>query len=133
MLTPNRAATAGVSVRFELGYGDALPYAAGSFSRVFSSFMLHHLDAGAQTRLIAEVFRVLEPSGTLHLIDFVHSAHGGHGRKRPPPAAAPPLRRSEQDVLDVLVKAGFSDVRVDDERRVLLQRVLSYRAQRSGT
>jgi ubiquinone/menaquinone biosynthesis C-methylase UbiE len=128
-----KAAKAGVTVRFDLGYGDALPYAAGSFSRVFSSFMLHHLDAAAQRGLIAEAFRVLEPSGTFHLVDFVHPAHGGHGRKRPQPSAARPMRRGEQDVLDVLASVGFSDVRIDDERSVLFQRVLSYRAQRGGT
>ncbi len=35
--------------------------------------MLHHLDPSTQPMLIAEVHRVLEPGGTVHLLDFAHS------------------------------------------------------------
>ena len=38
-----KAANAAVSIRFDQGFGDALPYAEASFDRVFSSFMFHNL------------------------------------------------------------------------------------------
>jgi ubiquinone/menaquinone biosynthesis C-methylase UbiE len=38
-----KAAEAAVSIQFDQGFGDELPYAAASFDRVFSSFMFHHL------------------------------------------------------------------------------------------
>ena len=38
-----KAARAKVSVRFDHGFADEMPYPEASFDRVFSSFMLHHL------------------------------------------------------------------------------------------
>ena len=40
-----KAERAEVSVRFDHGFGDELPYPEASFDRVFSSFMFHHLPA----------------------------------------------------------------------------------------
>ena len=58
-------------VRLDRGFSDALPYPEGSFDRVFSCFMLHHLaDADEKLRTIREAARVLEPGGRLHVLDF---------------------------------------------------------------
>jgi ubiquinone/menaquinone biosynthesis C-methylase UbiE len=38
-----KAGRAAVSIQFDQGYSDELPYPDASFDRVFSSFMLHHL------------------------------------------------------------------------------------------
>lgn len=73
-----KAQRAGVEVRFEKGFGDALPFADRSFDRVVSSFMFHHLAPTTRAGMLAEVKRVLTPSGTLLLLDFGGS-HGHDG------------------------------------------------------
>lgn len=107
-----KARRAGVDVRFDAGRAGALPCPDASLDRVLSSFMFHHLSASEKGAMLEEVRRVLKPGGRLHLQDFVPA--GGHDRA---------LRR--------LSDAGFSDARLEDERRVLgLLRVASYSAVR---
>ncbi len=78
-----KARRAGVAVRLDRGFAQELPYPDGSFDRVFSSLMLHHLDTGSKDALLAEVRRVLRPGGVLVLADAVADGHGhGHGMKR---------------------------------------------------
>lgn len=78
-----KAARAGVAVRLERGFAQALPYPDGSFDRVFSSLMLHHLDTAVKDELLAEVRRVLRPDGVLVLADAVVGERGhGHGMGR---------------------------------------------------
>lgn len=102
-------------IRFEQGYGDALPYADASFARVVSSFMLHHLDRALQQRLLAEALRVLAPGGSVHIIDFARDKHQHvFGQK---------LHGAETLGGD-LAGAGFSEVRVEPCPRWLLQRVV---------
>jgi SAM-dependent methyltransferase len=67
-----------------------LPYADGSFDRVLSSMMLHHLDARVQAAAIAEGFRVLRPGGSIHIVDVV----GPHLSVVRDPDAIPDLLRS---------------------------------------
>jgi ubiquinone/menaquinone biosynthesis C-methylase UbiE len=66
-------------IRFERGYAQQLPYPEGSFDRVLSALMLHHLDDDAKVAAAAEVRRVLRPGGSLHVADFGAEAHGLHG------------------------------------------------------
>ncbi len=65
-----KAREAGVSVRFDQGFGDALAYSDASFDRVLSSFMFHHLGPEEKRATLGEVRRVLAPQGSLHLLDF---------------------------------------------------------------
>jgi ubiquinone/menaquinone biosynthesis C-methylase UbiE len=69
-----------VSIQLNRGFSDALPYSDASFDRVFSCFMLHHLNgADEKVRTLREIRRVLKPGGQLHLLDFAqpeaHSAN----------------------------------------------------------
>ena len=57
-------------VRFDRGFAQELPYADASFDRVLSALMFHHLGPDEQERALREVRRVLEPGGSLHLVDF---------------------------------------------------------------
>ena len=59
-----------VPVKFDLGFTDKLPYPDASFDRVMSSIMIHHLKTPEKETTAREVFRVLKPSGELHIIDF---------------------------------------------------------------
>jgi ubiquinone/menaquinone biosynthesis C-methylase UbiE len=80
-----KAKRARLSVEFDRGFADHLPYADASFDRVFSSFMFHHLAADEKTATLGEIRRVLKTGGSLHLLDFVreHCVHSGtkqHGQ-----------------------------------------------------
>lgn len=61
---------AGKSVELELASATALPFRAGSFDRVLSTLMLHHLDAPEKRVALAESFRVLRTGGEIHIADF---------------------------------------------------------------
>jgi ubiquinone/menaquinone biosynthesis C-methylase UbiE len=66
-----KAGAVSVPIRFDRGFSDALPYPDASFDRVFSCFMLHHLEgADEKLRTLQDVRRVLKPGGQLHLLDF---------------------------------------------------------------
>jgi len=71
----HKAEDAGLALRLEQGFGDALPFPDESFDRVLSSFMFHHLETAQKPAVLREVHRVLRPGGELHLLDF----GGGHG------------------------------------------------------
>lgn len=94
-----KAARARVSVRFDQGFAQALPYADGSFDRVLSSLMLHHLDDADRPRALREVRRVLAPGGSLHVLDFAGSHHG------------PRRLRDHADgrIPEMLLAAGFTE------------------------
>ncbi|MGH9373820.1 MAG: class I SAM-dependent methyltransferase [Vicinamibacterales bacterium] len=74
-----KADAASVSIQLDRGFSDALPYPDASFDRVFSCFMLHHLNSvDEKVRTLREIRRVLKLGGRLHLLDFAqpeaHSA-----------------------------------------------------------
>jgi ubiquinone/menaquinone biosynthesis C-methylase UbiE len=71
----------GPGVRLDRGFAQELPHPDGSFDRVFSSLMLHHLDTATKDALLAEVRRVLRPDGLLVLADAVLDARH-HRRMR---------------------------------------------------
>jgi ubiquinone/menaquinone biosynthesis C-methylase UbiE len=65
-----KAERAGFAIRFEQGFGDALPFADGAFDRVLSSLVLHHLTSEEKLATLRDVRRVLRPGGTVHVLDF---------------------------------------------------------------
>jgi SAM-dependent methyltransferase len=75
-----KARRTGLTIRFDRGFAQELPYPDDSFDRVFSSLMLHHLDTPSKDAMLAEVRRVLRPDGLLVLADAVLDEHW-HGRK----------------------------------------------------
>jgi ubiquinone/menaquinone biosynthesis C-methylase UbiE len=108
-----KAERAGVSVRFDPGYSNELPYAPAAFEHVFSSLMLHHLSAQARERTLQEIHRVLAPDGALHVLDF----------------ASP---RVEDGLLALLRAARFVDARVVGHRRMLFAPMAYYEARREA-
>lgn len=65
-----KAARAGLNVRLDHGMAFELPYSHGSFDRVISSLMFHHLTRENKERTLREVFRVLRRGGELHVADW---------------------------------------------------------------
>lgn len=47
-----------------------MPYPDEDFDRVLTTLMLHHLTTENKQRTFAEVYRVLQPGGELHIADF---------------------------------------------------------------
>lgn len=50
--------------------GNVLPFKDSSFDHVMSSLVFHHLTTAQKASALAEIKRVLKPSGQLHIADF---------------------------------------------------------------
>jgi ubiquinone/menaquinone biosynthesis C-methylase UbiE len=117
------------SIQFDAGFASKLPYPDGSFDRVFSSFMFHHLPADEKRNMLAEARRVLRQGGELHILDFEGSegaqsffTHLLHSRER--------LNdNSEGTVLRLMRGAGFAEATKLGRRRLALGGVAYYRAR----
>lgn len=66
----HKADSAGVHVSFQVGLATELPFGNRCFDRVTSTLVMHHLPTPAKTRAFVEAFRVLEPGGEIHIVDF---------------------------------------------------------------
>jgi ubiquinone/menaquinone biosynthesis C-methylase UbiE len=126
-----KAYGAKVAVQLDRGFSDELPYADASFDRVFSSFMLHHLEPVEKDKTVREVRRVLKPGGLFHLLDF-----GGPG-----PSSEGFLARwfhahhRMKDnfggrILTLLSQAGFAEAKEVAQGRLFFARIAYYRASR---
>jgi ubiquinone/menaquinone biosynthesis C-methylase UbiE len=69
-IAERKAKEHGADTQFDRGLADDLPYPAGRFQRVLSSLVIHHLDHEQKLAAFKEVYRVLEPGGDFHLLDF---------------------------------------------------------------
>lgn len=65
-----KAEQAGVDIQFDQGMAFSLPYSDGSFDRVVSSLVIHHLNSADKRRAFLEVRRILDPGGSFHIVDF---------------------------------------------------------------
>jgi ubiquinone/menaquinone biosynthesis C-methylase UbiE len=123
-----KAERAGLKIDLDQGFSDHLPYADASFDRVFSSFMIHHLQPAARSATLAAIRRVLKPGGSFHLLDFVPArtpvaktlGHLFHG-----PAHA----HVESDFISLLRQAGFVDARELEDGSTLVGSIAYFRAQ----
>ena len=120
-----------LSIQFDRGFSDALPYPDGSIDRVLSAFMFHHLlNPEEKTKTLLEARRVLVPGGSLHLLDF----GGTTGRSQGYLERF--LHRTErlQDnagerVVSLMREAGFEDpAEVAHRVMTIFGRVTYYRA-----
>lgn len=120
-LARDKAERAGADVRFERAMAWELPYADGTFDRVASSLVFHHLVTDDKRRAAREIFRVLRPGGELLIADV------GPPRTAPSRAIAWAFRGFEQVADNVagrlppmLSDAGFVDVAEVGRHRLLL-------------
>jgi len=103
-----KARHARVSVQLDQGFSDELPYESGTFDRVFSSFMFHHLEEQSRERTFREVVRVLKPAGLFHLLDFAGGKSGSHGRFAHLIHSSHRLKDNEEDaIVHMMMLAGF--------------------------
>jgi ubiquinone/menaquinone biosynthesis C-methylase UbiE len=118
-------------IRFERGYAQRLPHPDATFDRVLSALMLHHLDHDAKVATAAEVFRVLRPGGSLHLVDVVAGMHGMHGfLARRVVASGHVADNGGEGIPQLLAAAGLGCAEVASYRHPVMGRFTYYRATR---
>ena len=126
-----KARRANASLQLHRGFSDALDYPDGTFDRVLSSFMFHHLGREEKARTLREVRRVLRADGSLHLLDF--GGGDSEGRRSRLPRLHSHHRLSDNDastILRLLEHAGFVNPTKTREHAVLggFARTVYYRA-----
>ena len=123
-----KAASTSASVEFDLGFSEELPYPDGSFERVLSALMFHHLDLPVKKLALLEARRVLRPGGSIHMVDLAAGGetfhgflarhlHPGHGSRF----------SSGESVPALMTQAAFRDASEVAQDRVLLGRIAYYR------
>lgn len=127
-----KAERAGVSVRFDRGFSDKLPYPEATFDRVFSSFVFHHLEADEKKITLHEVRRVLAAGGSFHLLDFGHPEseqnRAGSYLSRWMHSSHRLRDNAENRVLSLISQAGFADPEKVSHRSRFFGRSVCYRA-----
>jgi ubiquinone/menaquinone biosynthesis C-methylase UbiE len=66
----SKANQAGVDIQWDQGLAYDLPYPSGSFDRVVSSLVIHHLVSVDKIRTFREISRILHSGGEFHIVDF---------------------------------------------------------------
>ena len=130
-----KAQRAGVPIQFDRGFSHALDYPSGSFDRVFSSFMFHHLERDDKERTLYEIRRVLNDAGSLHLLDFGGPESAGHGSRLRSLHSHPRLHgNGETTILGLMTEAGLTGATKVGERKLMgAIRIAYYQARRSIT
>lgn len=121
-----------LTVGLHRGLAQDLPFPDGSFDRVVSAFMFHHLAPGVKADALREARRVLAGSGTLHLVDF------GGATERSDGFAARMQRRSKLmadnlggRIPQLMSEAGFLEAAEVAHRVTRIGRITQYRASSS--
>ena len=125
----HKAALAAVSIQFDQGFGDDLPYPEASFDHVFSSFMFHHLPPDEKGKMLRAVRRVLKPGGAFHMLDFEGPEGGAHGLLAHLVHSNKRLKEnSESRVLSLMMRTGFANPKKVDRRAMLVGNIAYFRA-----
>jgi ubiquinone/menaquinone biosynthesis C-methylase UbiE len=118
-------------IRFDRAYAQQLPYEDGQFDRALSSMMLHHLDDDVKADAAAELYRVLRPGGTLHIVDIGGHTTAHHGLAARWMKRNPHVAGNLGDAIPRLLRSvGFDCTEVDTRRHLLVGRLTFYRATR---
>jgi ubiquinone/menaquinone biosynthesis C-methylase UbiE len=110
-----RALAEGLSIEFEPGDAESLPYEDDSFDYVMSAIGV--MFAANQEQAASELVRVCRPGGTIGMANWTPTGFVGQmfatvGRHRPPPAGArPPTTWGTEERVRELFGDRVSDVR----------------------
>ncbi len=130
-----KAVRAGVTIELHHAMAWDPPFEPGSFDRIVSSLMFHHLDRAAKQRTLAAMHRLLAAKGELHVADW--------GKPHGPIMRAAFLgvqlldgfattRDSVEGALPALMRdAGFSSVMETKRLRTVFGTLSLYQARRS--
>jgi len=104
-----KAARRHLSIEFQIGVIEQLPFPDQTFDVVFSTLMMHHLPAPLKRQGLVEIARVLKPGGRLVIADF-KSKKERTGRAARFHAGGSNM----QDLATLLKEAGFSQVETEE-------------------
>jgi len=128
-----KAARAGVSIRFDQGFANALPYSDAHFDRVFSSLMFHHLPHDTKLGTMREVRRVLKPGGSLHLLDFEQEGSHSHNPLARWLHASERMHDNNRErILEWMREADLVEPRVLDSEQPIFGRIIYVTARSRG-
>jgi len=132
-LARRKAEAARASIGLDQGLSYELPYADASFDRVVSSLMLHHLSRDEKLRTLREVWRVLAPGGSLHVVDFGPPS-GAIGRLLTGLVHHDHRIRdnTEGQLPDLLREAGFTNAAEVGRQRTLVGSLSFYRGSKAS-
>jgi ubiquinone/menaquinone biosynthesis C-methylase UbiE len=125
-----KARRAELTLELDRGFADELPYPDGSFDRVLSSLMFHHLEADLRIASLREVLRVLRPGGSLHLMDFGGDSHHLHGLARLARHSHTLEDNWDDRIPTLMGEAGFSHATETGQLTKHIGRLNYYRATR---
>jgi ubiquinone/menaquinone biosynthesis C-methylase UbiE len=126
-----KAAAAGARIRFERASAAELPFADGSFDRVTSTLMAHHLPTHEKEAMFAEVRRVLAPTGELHLVD-IGPARSSVARSLQRVLRPHVLEDNLEGKLPAMMSAaGFVDIAEEDRVVTVFGPLVFWRARRA--
>jgi ubiquinone/menaquinone biosynthesis C-methylase UbiE len=124
-----KAARAALSIRFDQGFADELPYPEASFDRALSSFMFHHLPPDEKGRMLRAVRRILKSGGEFHMLDFEGPKDGAHGFLAHLLHSSDRLEdNSESRVVSLMTQAGLADPKEVGHRAMPFGHIAYYRA-----
>jgi len=112
-----RAAAEGLTVQFDEGDAEALPYADASFDAVVTMFGA--MFAPRPEVVAAEMARVLKPGGLLAMANWNLGGFTGKmfkvGSKHapPPPGVLPPVQWGDEAIVRERLAKGFKDIRTE--------------------
>lgn len=125
---------ADLSVEWNQGLAQEMPYPDGSFDRVFSSYMFHHLTLDVKQAMLREVLRLLKPGGSLHLLDFTPSPKRFDGKLARLFHSNEILRDNvEGRIPELMREAGFAAPKEIAHAKTWFGRVGYYRAVHAGS
>jgi ubiquinone/menaquinone biosynthesis C-methylase UbiE len=104
-----------VDVQIQMALAQQLPYPDGSFDRVLSTLVLHHLSHDGKVAALREVARVLASSGEFHMADFGRPANwlarAGFGLVRKFEGMENTEDNARGLLEKIMVDAGLTEVR----------------------
>ncbi|HET6822248.1 MAG TPA: methyltransferase domain-containing protein [Anaerolineales bacterium] len=105
-----KAARKGLEIDFRMGVIEALPLPNSSMDVVTSSLMMHHLPENLKVRGLAEIYRVLKPSGRLLIADFLRPTGSFLNHLYIAFTRHHGLRAGVEDLQGILRNTGFSQI-----------------------
>jgi SAM-dependent methyltransferase len=112
------AAAVGLSIRFDEGFAEELPYAAASFDIATSMFGV--IFSPFPERVVAELSRVLAKSGRIALANWTPDSFSGRSQKLavpylppPTPDTESPFAWGEEGAMRSLLAPAFKDIETE--------------------
>ncbi|MDP9268767.1 MAG: methyltransferase domain-containing protein [Acidobacteriota bacterium] len=114
-LARRKISAAGLEIELRQGVASALPFADGTFDKVISSLLFHHLNTFSKLQALRECLRVLRDGGELFVADWgkprTPAAKLGFAVVRALDGFNPTRDNAEGRLPDLIEEAGFSHVK----------------------